>query len=463
MFKKRTTGNLLAMSAVIVCVCFAMLLGTTFAWFTDTAKTQVNTIQSGKFDVQLIGFDATGAEKDLTVAPNDTIKFVLPDGSEYDEANTYWEPGVTFYTEGFVIRNAGNYAFEYKIDLFSNAIVTKNAEGKSLLDVIVFTIGYYDANGNFVDSGLIAGNASVGELVLLPGTDSEKFIITAHMAEEAGNDYQELAISDIALTVTATQTPYETDSYGKDYDKDAEWPKITIDALSEALAAGGETVLGGDVVADKSITMTNGGTFDGNGNTITGKTSVSEGVNSILSTTGGAVTNVNVIADPAVASVKTPRALYMPSFTEDLYISNSHFEAVYAMNINTANANYGVYANNCTFVGWVSYSTIKEARFADCDFDGTYDSPYIAPVGYSMARVRPYADTEFIGCTFKGDVVVDAGAAGLTITFEDCYVDDASGNIVALTASNIKTLLATEADHGLDACTVIVDGVTVTW
>ena len=40
-------------SLISLVLCFSMLLGTTYAWFTDTASTAVNTIQAGKLDVAL--------------------------------------------------------------------------------------------------------------------------------------------------------------------------------------------------------------------------------------------------------------------------------------------------------------------------------------------------------------------------------------------------------------------------
>lgn len=45
---KKLTGSIWALV-----VCFILLLGTTFAWFTDTASTNVNKIQAGTLDVAL--------------------------------------------------------------------------------------------------------------------------------------------------------------------------------------------------------------------------------------------------------------------------------------------------------------------------------------------------------------------------------------------------------------------------
>ena len=53
----KNTKRALVSSALAMLVCVALLIGTTFAWFTDTASTSVNKIQSGNLDVQLVKED----------------------------------------------------------------------------------------------------------------------------------------------------------------------------------------------------------------------------------------------------------------------------------------------------------------------------------------------------------------------------------------------------------------------
>ena len=49
---KRTKTKLLSSIAALI-VCFAMLIGSTFAWFTDSASTGVNRIQAGNLDIEV--------------------------------------------------------------------------------------------------------------------------------------------------------------------------------------------------------------------------------------------------------------------------------------------------------------------------------------------------------------------------------------------------------------------------
>ena len=54
MNNKKTTKRALLSSVMAIVLCLAMLIGTTFAWFTDSASTAVNKIQAGTLDVQLL-------------------------------------------------------------------------------------------------------------------------------------------------------------------------------------------------------------------------------------------------------------------------------------------------------------------------------------------------------------------------------------------------------------------------
>ena len=100
-----------------------MLIGSTFAWFTDTATVGVNTVQAGELKVQLVAADS---DTELT-AP---LSFRDLNGN----TSIYWEPGTTFKTEGFRIRSDGNLALKFKIVLNG---VTRDAQ---LLEAIQFSI-----------------------------------------------------------------------------------------------------------------------------------------------------------------------------------------------------------------------------------------------------------------------------------------------------------------------------------
>ncbi len=195
MTNSRQTKRALLGSVMALFLCFAMLLGTTFAWFTDSASTGVNKIQAGTLDIVLEKWDV---EKEKWVdAEGETLDFVKAADSKDEEI--LWEPGCTYNLPKLRIRNNGSLALKYKV-----VITGINGDAK-LNEAIDWTIGEV---------------AMGAEKHLLAGEDNE-FTISGHMKESAGNEYQGLSIDGIAITVYATQDTVEHDSFSNQYDKDA--------------------------------------------------------------------------------------------------------------------------------------------------------------------------------------------------------------------------------------------------
>ena len=91
MTNSKSTKRALLTSVLALLMCVTMLVGATFAWFTDTAGTAVNKIQAGNLDVELQMKKADGSwEK----AEGKTLDFVKAEGHENEEV--LWEPGVRY-------------------------------------------------------------------------------------------------------------------------------------------------------------------------------------------------------------------------------------------------------------------------------------------------------------------------------------------------------------------------------
>ena len=221
MFKTKNTGRALAISAVVICVAFAMLLGTTFAWFTDTASTKVNTIVTGDFEIDIKAVNADGSYG--ASLKDTTLSFVNV------QAGALWEPGMVVRTEEFAIVNEGDYALKFKIqDVFANAVVTGGAD---LTDVITYTVytqggeilySNVDAQGNVLDE---TTRTESPEVTLIKGA-SAVYYIEFNLLSTAGNEYQECSLDGAAVCITATQASVEaeTDSEGYTYDANATYP-----------------------------------------------------------------------------------------------------------------------------------------------------------------------------------------------------------------------------------------------
>lgn len=220
MFKIKNTGRAIGISAIIVCVCFAMLLGTTFAWFTSTASTKVNRITTGKFDIDIVDVADDGT---IPTPTTSLVGQTLAFGENGEFNSVLWEPGMTIRTQTFAVINNGQYALDFKLDdVFANAETTDNkGTNVDLTDAISYKVikinGTSESQYVYTDDN----GTNVGEEIkLLPG-ESQKFVIELYMNDQATNEFQECELSGIAVSVSASQAMYENDKDGTSYDSDA--------------------------------------------------------------------------------------------------------------------------------------------------------------------------------------------------------------------------------------------------
>ena len=218
MTNRKSTKRALLGSVMAMVLCLAMLVGATFAWFTDTASTGVNKIQAGNLDVQLVDENGNSLE-------GKTLEFKKAANAAEGEA-VLWEPGCTYELPAVYVKNNGNLALKYKV-----AITGINGSAK-LNEVIDWTIN---------DADLSADHS------LSAGATSEALTIKGHMKESAGNEYMNESIDGIAITVYATQDTVESDSFHNTYDANATYPVANVTELKEALTNGGVVAVTKDI------------------------------------------------------------------------------------------------------------------------------------------------------------------------------------------------------------------------
>ena len=224
MTNRKSTKRALLGSVMAMVLCLAMLVGATFAWFTDTASTGVNKIQAGKLDVAL---EMQNADGKWVSAEGKTLDFVKAADAKGEAI--LWEPGCTYELPALRIRNNGNLALKYQV------IITGINGSAKLNTVIDWTIG----------------DVAMGAEQHLAAGESNAFTIKGHMKESAGNEYMNESIDGIAITVVATQDTLESDSFDKDYDADAEYPVVAVGDVN----TNGDTVLK-DKEEDHTIQVT---------------------------------------------------------------------------------------------------------------------------------------------------------------------------------------------------------------
>ena len=224
MTNRKSTKRALLGSVMAMVLCLAMLVGATFAWFTDTVSTGVNKIQAGKLDVAL---EMQNADGKWVSAEGKTLDFVKAADAKGEAI--LWEPGCTYELPALRIRNNGNLALKYQV------IITGINGSAKLNTVIDWTIG----------------DVAMGTEQHLAAGESNAFTIKGHMWESAGNDYMNESIDGIAITVVATQDTVESDSFNNTYDANATYPVVAVGDVN----TNGDTVLK-DKEEDHTIQVT---------------------------------------------------------------------------------------------------------------------------------------------------------------------------------------------------------------
>ena len=216
----KSTKHSIYTSLISLLLCISMLMGTTFAWFTDLVSSNGNVIQTGNLDAQMFWSD----------------EFISADADGWRDAENQavfthnnWEPGYTDL-KYVKIHNGGSLNLKWKLTVEADGPVTELAD--------VIDVYYVNPAANEITT--LVGLESVGTLTevisektnntgsLIPG-QSAILAIAFHMQEDAGNKYQNLSLctNGFSLKLIATQETGEFDSFGDNYDNEADWDEGT--------------------------------------------------------------------------------------------------------------------------------------------------------------------------------------------------------------------------------------------
>lgn len=297
------TRHALLMSCISLMTCFAMLIGATFAWFTDSVTSGVNRIVAGNLDVELY-HSSTGAPTiddankvtgttQLFKSKATTFNNVVTENSPYQ----LWEPGAMSY-ETFTVKNAGSLALKYQFAFGQLAYntVTWSGEttGHNLTEVV--KVAVIDGTLNSRTDGLaltynVLSTDAVKASALEPGA-SETFTVVLYWAPNNNgtdnlfnlkntgwslNEGDKLYI-DAGITLLASQHTSEADSFDNQYDANAipddsttpisitsvrakattvanEATVITAGSVNDNLSSTKATISAGAVAANTEVTL----------------------------------------------------------------------------------------------------------------------------------------------------------------------------------------------------------------
>ncbi len=416
MTKANSTKKALLSSAFAILICVAMLIGTTFAWFTDTASTGVNKIQAGNLDIE--------------------VKYTL-DGENWNDLDGatdifqkgLWEPGHTEVV-ALKFKNNGNLALKYSINMnivdetagvnkFNQEyklsdylkVKTLSQEASGIGDICIgmaFSarndgLGY-TATANFKDATVLDH-----DLFLAPGEVGNYLIMKVYMPETVGNEANAISTEKAAsinfgLNVVATQIPYEKDSFGNTYDKDATYPVIVSNQqqANDAITNATDKKVNISIASGQTITLDNGIanegdksrdiTFSGNG-----------------SQTVDAITNA-VSAEGGQLNYQRGSSFTFENLT--IQAGEGNFDGIVCNELTF---------KDCTING--KLTLFGKATFINCVFDNTMANQY-------SIWTWGGTDVTFEGCTFNTNgkaILLYGGADGknpTNLVVNNCIFND---------------------------------------
>ena len=159
----KSTKRALVSSVMALFLCFAMLLGTTYAWFTDVAVSENNKITAGTLDVEL--YQWTNAT---------TAKAISESKAPVFDADILWEPGYTSVVY-LSIKNNGSLALKYKVAIEVTDVSTHNLaevmEYAVTPDATYGEVTSWAGNGSKITNAPGINETNYKDIVLAPGAE----------------------------------------------------------------------------------------------------------------------------------------------------------------------------------------------------------------------------------------------------------------------------------------------------
>lgn len=402
MTNTKNTKRALLGSVLALLLCVSMLVGTTFAWFTDSVTSAGNKIQAGTLDVELYLWNGANDTDKVAVSGMTDSIFKIAQKAQ-NSAETLWEPGKTQVVY-LSIKNNGTLDLKYKVAL---NVMDADAE-QNLYEVMQYAIkndakyGDVDAwdgtNAKSVELGI---NATQANDVALGAGQEHFFALSVHMEESAGNKYQGGQV-DFDIKVLAAQLASESDSFDATYDELA-----TYDKYSAGF---------GQATGDSAFNVY---VYDEDNATKMGYVSVS---NAALENKGAGVT------------MTMEESSYTPNITVNTGIETKTYD------ISVSNLNGQEEVSVSVFVG----EQLDPATVSVYHYDTLMDSLYDPTTGYVSFETKDFspftlaydAESEYVPPVIDGDIDTD-GDGDADLDGDGDGNVDTDGDTVKLPVANV--------------------------
>ncbi len=478
MNNKRATKRALLTSVMALVMCVVMLVGTTFAWFTDTASTGVNKIQAGNLKMEVTYKNAETVNNSIT---DTKFEPVTKETNVFME-DAPWEPGHVEYVV-LKISNAGTLALKYKLGInIASETSSTNVFNKpfKLSDYIEFAVIDGDQS-NLGRDDLVAAATAAGNHVLNVGytnedhllagaTGSEKTVtLVVWMPKSVGNEANYKVAEgitapsiDLGISVAATQYTYEKDSFDETYDKNAQYPEVSYAQVSSQedlnAALNSPTDANGNPTKKVAVELKNAGTYelpnlDSKDVTIIGTK------DTVIDMKGKINNNATSVAFEGVTV----------AFSNDIYVGFQHTGKLTYKDCTITGKQF-LYATdvefiNCTFVQDVADYNVwtygaGSVLFKGCTFNCAGKAVLIYNEGTLTAQ-----NVEFQDCKFNASASVTGKAAieiDCTYTSYNVVIDEATAaNVTGFADGSVSSSPVWNVKLGSKPTTVTLNGTQV--
>lgn len=468
--KAKNAKKTLLIACVSAFLCVVMLIGTTFAWFTDSVTSGTNRISAGNLDVEMF-YKNSVVDTWTNVAdlPDEDPKFFLDvNGNEI-----LWEPGAVAYAS-FKVENVGSLALKYVLETVAEEFNTVAGTDKSLKDVLTVCVpdtvdtSSRDALIASVDGATTFEDFGFNGKVLTSGA-SDEFTVVIYWApsgvdneynlkdSKTGSDGKALWVN-LDVSLVATQATVEEDSFDNQYDKDATYPLINSAEFKTALKNKNTSDItvnlgsGNFKLPELKTTNKNIVIKGGEGTKIS---SMEKKTNAFVGTTfeeieftgdiKGTFSGTSTVKNCTFTDSGLSPSCYV-SATATLVIDGCEFNLT---DRDAASLHFGgkdggtvIIKNSKINGGWLAFGKAMNVTFENCEFTGA-------------ARYAGYGSTTFTNCTFSADSEVyihaSTGATDVTITMNGCTAEG---------GADVKSVCYNTGNSNGGVKQFVIDGVT---
>ena len=387
MTTKKATRRALLTSVMALVMCLVMLVGTTFAWFTDSVTSGVNTIKSGNLDVELEYKNTK--EGSFTKVDENTNVF---------KTGTLWEPGHVEYAV-LRISNVGSLALKYQLGVKVASETTSTSvlgNELKLSNYLKFAVLNGDQCALDRDTMVETAENSGAQLLstgyakedsINAGAEAKLVTLVVWMpttvGNEANHDGTNVPSIDLGINLVAKQDTVEKDSFDNKYDENASYGDVALvtpgtqEDLNNAIKTPTNTA--GESVKDVRVTLPADSNFT---------------LDSGIAHEGNKSRNVTFVGDGSQTVDVVAKSVNASEGNEMNYQRGSSF----------AFQNVTVQGGTTPYGGIVC----DEVTFTNCTISG---------------KLTLYGKATFINCTFENDMADQYSIwtwGGTDVTFEGC-------------------------------------------